>query len=298
MKYSTILILSLFATLSACQSSTSNTEVHSPLLVPAWQTSSSLQQPESVVYDTQRDTLFVSNVNGGPNDADGNGYISQLSLNGEILEQHWLDGLNAPKGLALVGNSLYVADINELVVIDIASKKIRQRYLAPNAKFLNDVAADSKGNVYVSDMMTNTIHRLSNGQFEIWLHDDQLEAPNGLLIEGNKLLVGSWGNMTDGFSTKIAGHLKTINIDTKHIESLGNKTPAGNLDGVEADGHGNYFVTDWMVGKLLHITPAGDSITLIALDQGSADLTVLLKQDLVIIPMMLSAKVMAFQIKE
>lgn len=270
----------------------------SPLLVPAWQSESRFEAPESVVYDAQQQLFFVSNVNGNPNDADGNGYISTLSLDGKIISQHWLEGLNAPKGLALVGDLLYVADINELVVINIKQKKVIQQYKAPNAIFLNDVAADTKGNIYVSDMMTNTIHRLSNGKFEIWLHDDQLEQPNGLLVEGDNLIVGSWGVMTDGFATKTAGHLKTVNLNSKEINSLGDKTPAGNLDGVEADGKGNYFVTDWMQGKLLHITPKGEATTLIALPQGSADLTVLLNQNLVIIPIMLSGNVIAFEIKK
>ena len=107
-----------------------------PLLVPAWQTGAIFDQPESVVYDAKRDVLFVSNVNGDPNGADGDGYISQVSLTGDVIKQHWLDGLNAPKGLALVSDTLYVADINELIVIDVASKKITQRYLAPKAIFL------------------------------------------------------------------------------------------------------------------------------------------------------------------
>ncbi len=269
----------------------------SPLLIPEWQTGAIFDQPESVVYDAKRDVLFVSNVNGDPNGADGDGYISQVSLTGDVIKQHWLDGLNAPKGLALVSDTLYVADINELVAIDLVSKKITQRYLAPKAIFLNDVAADTLGNVYVSDMMTNTLHRLSNGKFEIWLHDDKLEAPNGLLVEGNQLIVGSWGNMTDGFATEIAGHLKTINIKTKQIQSLGDASPAGNLDGVESDGNGNYFVTDWMNGKLLHITPEGVSSLLIKLDQGSADHAVLLEQGLIIIPMMLTNDIITFRIK-
>lgn len=269
-----------------------------PILVPAWQTDFVFEQPESVIYDTKHNLLYVSNVNGDPNEADGNGYISQLSLDGKIIEQHWLEGLNAPKGLAIVGNTLYVADINELVVIDLKAKKVSHRYLAPDAKFLNDVAADSDGNVYVSDMLTNTIHRLSGDKFEIWLQDTQLEAPNGLLVERNQLIVGSWGNMTDGFATDIAGHLKTININSKQIQSLGDKTPAGNLDGVEADGNGNYFVTDWMAGKLLLITPEGLSSTLLSLAQGSADHAVLAEQGLIIIPMMMSGNVVAYRIKQ
>ena len=216
---------------------------------------------------------------------------------GKLIEQHWLTGLNAPKGLAIVGDTLYVADINQFVVIDIKQKKIIKRYPVSDAKFLNDVVADTAGNVYVSDMLTNTIHRLNQGNFEVWLQDAALEFPNGLLIEGNKLIVASWGNMTDGFATDIPGHLKTIDITSKKIQSLGNKTPVGNLDGLESDGNDNYFVTDWMVGKLLHISPDGTSKTLISLDPGSADLTVLPQHKLVIIPIMLSNDVVAYRIK-
>jgi len=269
----------------------------SPILVPAWQAQTGFEQPESVVYDSQRDLLFVSNVSGAPNEANGKGYISQLSVDGKLIEQHWLTGLNAPKGLAIFGNTLYVADINQLVAIDIKLKKISKRYLISDAKFLNDVAADKTGNVYVSDMLTNTIHRLTQGKFEVWLDDDALEYPNGLLVEGDKLIVASWGNMTDGFATDIAGHLKTIDIASKKIQSIGDKTPVGNLDGLEPDGEGNYFVTDWMIGKLLQIMPSGISKTLIALEPGSADLTVLKEQKLIIIPIMLSNNIVAYRIK-
>ena len=269
----------------------------SPILVPAWQSQATFEHPESVVYDSQHDLLFVSNVNGAPNEVDGNGYISQLSVDGKLIEQHWLTGLDAPKGLTIVGDTLYVADINQLVAIDIKHKKISKRYPVSDAKFLNDVVADTAGNVYVSDMLTNTIHRLTQGKFEVWLHDDALEYPNGLLIKGDNLIVASWGVMTDGFVTDIAGHLKTIDIASKKIQSLGDKTPVGNLDGLESDGEGNYFVTDWMVGKLLHIEPNGISKTLISLEPGSADLTVLAQQKLVIIPIMLSNNIVAYRIK-
>jgi len=268
-----------------------------PILVPAWQTTP-FEQPESVVYDNQNDVLYVSNVNGDGMTVDGNGYISTLSLSGDVIEQHWVTGLDAPKGMTIVGNNLYVADIKKLVVIDIPTKTIKQRYFAIDAKFLNDVAADKEGNVYVSGFLTNSIYRLSGSSFNIWLKNEQLEVPNGLLVEGDQLLVGSWGVMTDGFATEVSGHLKTVDIASKKITSLGDQTPAGNLDGVEPDGEGNYYVTDWLNGKLLHIRPTGMSTTLLKLDQGSADQTVLLEQGLVIIPMMLSGNVSAFQIKQ
>lgn len=270
----------------------------SPILVPAWQTNAFFEQPESIAFDAKNKQLYVSNIKGNPTEADGNGYISSVSLDGTINELHWLDGLNAPKGLTVVGNNLYIADINELVVVDIQNKKITHRYLAPEAKFLNDIAADKQGNIYVSAFLTNTLYRLSNGKFELWLQSEELEVPNGLLVENNQLLVASWGVMTDGFATKVAGHLKTINLKNKQIHSLGDKTPAGNLDGLESDGNGNYLVTDWMSGKLLHIAETGLSTTLLVLEQGSADHIVLHEQGLVLIPMMLSGNVLAYQIKK
>ncbi|MDC9726193.1 MAG: SMP-30/gluconolactonase/LRE family protein [Gammaproteobacteria bacterium] len=270
----------------------------SPILVPAWQTEAHFEQAESVVYDATNQLLYVSNINGDGMEADYDGYISSLSLDGQIVDLHWLEGLHAPKGLTIVGNFLYVADINELVVIDIRSKKVTQRYSAPNAKFLNDVAADDKGNIYVSAFLTNTLYRLKEGIFDVWIESEELEVPNGLLVEGNQLILASWGHMTDGFATDITGHLKTINLDTKEIKSLGDKTPIGNLDGIEPDGEGNYFVTDWMTGELLHITPSGISSILVSLERGSADHTVLLDQNLVIIPMMLTGNIVAFEIKK
>lgn len=269
-----------------------------PILQPAWQTKAIFEQPESVIYDNKNEVFYVSNVNGDAMAADGNGYISTLSLTGEIIEQHWLTDLDAPKGLAIVGNTLYVADINKLVVIDIPTKTIKHRHLAIEAKFLNDVVADEDGNVYASSFLTNTIYRLKAGTFDVWLRNEQLEFPNGLIVEGGQLIVASWGNMTDGFATEIPGHLKTVDLTSKTITSLGDQSPVGNLDGIEPDGNGNYFVTDWMNGKLLHIQANGISSTLLHLNQGSADHTVLLDQGLVIIPMMLDGYIAAYRIKQ
>jgi sugar lactone lactonase YvrE len=265
-------------------------------LTPAWKTAAELKNPESVIYHPGSDSLYVSNVNGSPDAKDGNGFISRLTDEGDIAELRWLEGFDAPKGLALRDDTLYVADIDDLVVVDINSKSIIKRYPVSTAKFLNDVAIDQQGRVYVSDMATNEIYRLADDTFALWMADPNLEAPNGLLIEGNKLIVGSWGNMTDGFATEVPGHLKTIDLDSRDIQSLGDGTSVGNLDGVEADGRGNYLVTDWMNGRLLLISPNGSSETLIEFEQGSADHTVMPEKNLVIIPMMMQNDVVAFRI--
>lgn len=259
-----------------------------------WETAN-FKNPESVVYDRARDLLYVSNVNGEPTAKDGNGFISTVSMSGEIQNLKWITGLDAPKGLAIYKNKLYIADIDTLVEIDITSSEVSNRYDVADAKFLNDVAAAEDGHIYVSDMVLDRIYRLHDGKFELWLEDTALENPNGLLVHKGRLVVGSWGVMKDGFRTETPGHLKVVSFDDKSISSIGEGKPTGNLDGIEADLDGDYYVTDWMAGKLLHIDQDGNSEVLLDLGQGSADLEFIADQDLLLIPMMNDNKLLAYK---
>ena len=131
-----------------------------------WETPDDLKNPESVVYAPKQNVLFVSNIDGKPDQKDQSGFISKVSpSNGSIVELNWITGLNAPKGMAIYDNNnsssrLYVSDITDLVEIDIGSGKIIKRFNAPGSTFLNDVALDDQGNIYVSDTVTNTIYKL------------------------------------------------------------------------------------------------------------------------------------------
>ena len=128
-----------------------------------WETPDDLKNPESVVYAPKQNVLFVSNIDGKPDQKDQSGFISKVSpSNGSIVELNWITGLNAPKGMAIYDNNssrLYVSDITDLVEIDIGSGKIIKRFNAPGSTFLNDVALDDQGNIYVSDTVTNTIYK-------------------------------------------------------------------------------------------------------------------------------------------
>lgn len=263
---------------------------------PVWETAG-FSAPESVLYDAKRDLIFVSNVDGQPNEKDGMGSISLLSTSGEMLDAEWQNGLNAPKGMAMVGDLLYVADIDTLRVYNVMNGQQVASYVAPEAKFLNDVTADSDGNVYVSDFLDDAIYRLADGQFSLWVKDEVLQEPNGLLAEEGRLVVGSWGEMTDGFATEVPGHLKVVELNTRAVSSLGSGEPVGNLDGVEPDGNGNYLVSDWYTGGLFLIDASGNAQRLLTLEQGSADIGVIPAKNLVLVPMMNNGTVRAYEIK-
>lgn len=260
-----------------------------------WQ-ATGLDGPESAVFDADAGVFYVSNVNGEPAAADGNGYISKLSRDGEVEEKEWVTGLNAPKGLALHDGRLYVSDIDELVVIDTASGEITARHKAEGASFLNDVTAHEDGRVFVSEMMQSQIWMLDGDQFRLWLEDAALENPNGLLAEPDRLVVGAWGKPNEDFTTDVPGHLKAVEYDTQEITSIGSGEPIGNLDGVEPDGQGGYLVTDWISGGLYRVGSDGKAELLMDLNQGSADHEFVESENLVVIPMMMDGTVDAYKL--
>ena len=285
----------LSALLLACVLSGMNTLVHAQELSQLWATDG-FSNPESVVYDITSDAIYVSSVNGAAMEKDGNGFISKAGPDGALLERDWVSGLNAPMGLAVHGSKLYVADIDTLLEIDVPTAMLTNRYAVADARFLNDVTATDNGDIYVTDMLLNRIHRLHNGQFEVWLESPELESPNGVLAEGDHLIVGAWGVMTEGFNTDRPGHLKIVSLTDKTIRSLGDGSPIGNLDGVEGDASGGYYVTDWKAGTLLHVDPTGKAEVLLNLGEGSADHDFIREEDLILIPMMKDNRLLAYRV--
>jgi sugar lactone lactonase YvrE len=278
-----------------------------------WETPAQFKTPESVIYEPNENVLFVSNINGAPDIKDKQGFISKVSpLNGSIIELNLVTGLDAPKGMAVVNNTnnslLYVSDITDLVEVDANSGKIINRYNAPGSGFLNDVASDNQGHVYVSDTVTNTIYRLdtknlgnnsnnNNASLQVWLQTPELNGPNGLYVDdtNNRLIVVSFG----AFS-KPGGSIKVVDLQNRTMSSLGEEgtaVPIGGLDGIEADSTGRYYyVTDNAGGKLYVVNSNGTGYeTLDLQNQGAADLGVILDENLIIIPMMQDNKLEAYR---
>ncbi len=254
-----------------------------------------LNEPESAVYDKKTNAIYVSSINGNPLELDNNGYISKLSVSGQILEKKWITGLDGPKGLAVFKNFLYVSDINKIWKISLKNKK-KTKFKVNDAGFLNDVVVDKNGDVYISDMFKNRIYRLKENKINIWKQSELLNSPNGLLIEGNNLIISTWGKIKEGFQTKIKGKLIKVNLRTREIKKFFSTRPIGNLDGIVFNKNNGYLVTDWISGKLLTVNKKGIVVESKKINKGAADLEILMHKNLILIPMMQNNNLSAFQI--
>ena len=253
-----------------------------------------LNEPESAVFDKNSNAIYISNINGDPLNLDKNGYISKISVDGQILEKKWVAGLDAPKGMAIFKDYLFISDLNKIWKINILNKN-KKKIPVNDAGFLNDVVADKNGIIYVSDMFKNRIYKLKNEDITIWKQSKLLDSPNGLLIEGNNLIIASWGKIKTGFETEVKGKLIKVNLKTREIKKFFSNRPIGNLDGIVFNKDNGYLSTDWINGKLFSINKKGIVTNSFKVNKGAADLEILMHKNLILIPMMKNNNLTAFK---
>ncbi|MDD3518114.1 MAG: hypothetical protein PHQ14_07165 [Chromatiales bacterium] len=218
-----------------------------------------LDAPASAHWHAASRSWFVSNLGGGLSfDTDGYGWISRFDENGRLLASRWVEFLHAPTGLTSIGDTLYAVDRGVLALIDIPTARVRSRIDLPGAGIPNDVAAAPNGDLYVSDTALNRIYRVSGNRSEVWLETDALQGPSGLWVDGEELIVATWGPMTDivTFAAEHPGTLLKVNLKTKELRPLGEGRPIANFAGiVKVDDV--YYATDWSGGQLLKLDPQG-----------------------------------------
>jgi len=215
-------------------------------LTQAWASDNILKTPESVLFDESRNVLYVSNINKmSGNNKDGDGFISVLNPDGQVENLYWVTGLNDPKGMAISNNVLYVADVDQVVAISTQSGAVLGRYQAEGAKFLNDVAADKSGNVYISDSETKRIYHLRNGRVSTWIENTENEKPNGLFIENdNRMIVALMSS----------GEVNLLDPQTKEFTEWTEGIPSA--DGIVQLENGDYLVSNWS-GEIYYVNQEG-----------------------------------------
>jgi sugar lactone lactonase YvrE len=256
------------------------------------------KHPESVKYDPGLNVWYVSNINGDPFAKDNNGFISRLKADGSVDSLEFIAGgrsgvtLNGPKGMALVGDTLWVADIDAVRGFDRRSGASLASVEVKGARFLNDIAAGPDA-LYVTDSGLgpdgkggmghpgpDQIFRIAGGKATLALKNSALAAPNGIAWDsaGGRFIVGPFAGKT----------MQAWAPGEKKLTALGD-TP-GQVDGIEVIGPDKILFTSW-TDSTLDLLQNG-KVTPVAKQLATpADIGIDLKDGRVAIPQLMSDRV-------
>ncbi|SKC41227.1 NHL repeat-containing protein [Ohtaekwangia koreensis] len=217
-------------------------------LTMKWKSDTVFRVPESVYVDAKNNVLYVANIDGKSDEKDGKGFISKVSPEGKVITLEWVTGLNAPKGMGIYKNNLYVADLSRIVTIDIATGKPTFTEVE-GAIFLNDVTTDEKGNVYVSDSRTGKIHKFANGKAEVYYENAEIKSTNGVLAMKDALY----------FVDFQTGNFYKLDW-SKKLSKVGTAAPGG--DGIVSVGKNEFIISSWY-GEVYLVDSTGKATRLL-----------------------------------
>lgn len=215
-----------------------------------------LKAPESFCHDPGTGDYFISNVNGTPTEIDNNGYITRLGPDLTVKDARFIAGgakgltLNAPKGMAILDNTLYVADIDSVRAYSLPDgKEKRSLRLAPlKVEFLNDIAVLG-GMLYVTDTFAKKVCLVDPALKVSRIVCTMEDQPNGIAAVPGKqeLLIATWGPG------------KLLRLDAKGALTTyfdGSTRGLKNLDGIVVDKAGTIYLSSFTQGKIYRLTPA------------------------------------------
>ncbi|MBI5509308.1 MAG: hypothetical protein HY903_11200 [Deltaproteobacteria bacterium] len=261
------------------------------------------QTPESVLYHAPEDVYLVSNINGSPLGVDGDGFISKIAADGTALDLTWISGeregtvLNAPKGMAIQGSTLYVADLTVVRKFDLRTGGPTGNIPIPGSTFLNDVCEGPNGSVYVTDTglsgntegfvntRTDAVYRIeADDRYRAIATGTVLGQPNGCVAVPGGLVVVTFGS----------GEVYRLDDDgTRHPMP---RPPRGVLDGVVALGDGRLVISSFG-GQAIYILRHDQTYEALApLVDNPADIAWDQKRGRIVVPQFMKSRVVYFNL--
>ena len=259
-------------------------QIFSQKLTKIWESEAIFDTPESVLVDAVHKCIYVANIGGKqPWAKDGVGFISKLSLDGKMIEKVWVDGFNAPKGMAIANHLLYVADVDRIVAIDIHKAKIKAEYPVKGGMNINDVAPINKKDVIFSDSGGRSVYSLIAGKYSKMVDSTFLKRPNGVLVNGNTTYILD----NNAINTWSSGKLIML------VDGM-----PGGVDGIESLNANEFIVSCWS-GTIYHVDVKNKTKKLL-LDTtadkiNAADIGMDKKKNIIYVPTFFDNKIVAYQ---
>lgn len=235
-----------------------------------WTLPEEFQSAESVVYDARREVLYVSSVNGYQKN--GLGYLSKVSLDGEMLARQWVTGLNGPTGMAIRDDRLYVADLDEVVSVDLNTGRVHQLFPAPDENpGLNDIAVGPDGRIWVSGSFSQSIYQLSKDKLVHWLYSPDFRDANGLYADHDELVLAGY-------------HLYRVSLADQSKTLWQPSAVLTDLESIESDGQGGYFLTAIGARPLWHLTGSAKPVAVLTGETFFSDIEFSAAKQMLLVP--------------
>ncbi|MDY6915098.1 MAG: FlgD immunoglobulin-like domain containing protein [Candidatus Cloacimonadota bacterium] len=188
--------------------------------------------PESIVYYDNDDCYFVSNHSSGK--------IIKVEASGN--ESIFNEELFSTRGLTILNNKLYIASNSGLSIINLDTALLDTVIPIEGESLLNGICTDKQRYIYVSDTHTNKIHKFDTETQEVETIAT-ISSPNGLLYEeeNNRILIVNWEGI---------GSIYSLDLSTNEITEV-IMTGYTQLDGIDKDASGNYYVSSWNVDTVI-----------------------------------------------
>jgi sugar lactone lactonase YvrE len=260
--------------------------------------------PESVLHDPDADVYLVANINGAPVDRDGNGFISRVSPEGKVLDLTWIDGaipgvtLNAPKGMAIVADTLFVTDIDCIRRFHRVTGAPLQELCLEDATFLNDLAATPLGDLYFSDSGTSQspgavylLRQTADVPQKVVLADgtvlegESLGGPNGVLADRRGLYVATFGS----------GELFRVTPEGERLQLLFPSEMG--LDGIVSLEERGFLFSSWGDSTVYWIHSDGTVSPLVEKVEAPADIGYDAVRNRVLIPLFRANELMLLEVR-
>lgn len=268
------------------------------------------QGPESATYDPDQDVFFVSNMTGYGSAVDGNGYIARMSAGNPDSVQVFIEGgrngatLDAPKGMAVQGDTLWVADISVLRGFDRHSgAPVGTIDLKPfGVVQANDVALGPDGTIRVTDTgivmgKDGVVYQAADKIFvvgpgravRVAASGTQLRRPNGVTWDsvGKRWIVVSF----DPF----VGEVATFPADMSSRTVIRRGT--GQLDGVAVLPNGTILFSSW-ADSSIHALSGGRDVQIVREVPVPADIGIDTRRLHLAIPLSMLGRVQLWDLRQ
>lgn len=250
--------------------------------------------PECVVADAANALVYISNVESQPDEYwadDGTGFISLMTSDGKLLKRRWLNStpgavLNAPKGMCILNDILYLADNNRLLCRSLQPGGQLTDVPVPDAERINDLATDGTC-VYASDTTRGVIYKIDPASKEV----TTLKAPpsvNGIAFHDGAFFAVSW-DQHDIYEIDPKGEAEP--------EPFGLAAYFSALDGIEVLDDGTFIVSDFEGNTLWAVGSDRKAIAPLAEVETPADIGLDRERMLLYIPLFMKDEVVMFRLK-